>query len=200
MGKVENNKAFFVQRLGAFLIDMFIVTFLASLIAVPFSSINKNDNTEEKIIELMEQYQNPEIVDDDFVAQMTDLYYQSARSSGLISLITIGVYLLYFVVYQMRKKGQTIGKKLMKIRVVSDVGELNMNQLLFRAFIADFILVELISFILMLFASKSSYIYSVFLVESIQYLIVVISIFMIMNKRDGRAIHDKIAKTTVIRV
>lgn len=200
MGKVENNKAFFVQRLGAFLIDMFIVTFLASLIAVPFSSINKNDNTEEKIIELMEQYQNQEIVDDDFVAQMTDLYYQSARSSGLISLITIGVYLLYFVVYQMRKKGQTIGKKLMKIRVVSDVGELNMNQLLFRAFIADFILVELISFILMLFASKSSYIYSVFLVESIQYLIVVISIFMIMNKRDGRAIHDKIAKTTVIRV
>ena len=200
MGKVENNKAFFVQRLGAFLIDMFIVTFLASLIAVPFSSINKNDNTEEKIIELMEQYQNQEIVDDDFVAQMTDLYYQSARSSGLISLITIGVYLLYFVVYQMMKKGQTIGKKLMKIRVVSDVGELNMNQLLFRAFIADFILVELISFILMLFASKSSYIYSVFLVESIQYLIVVISIFMIMNKRDGRAIHDKIAKTTVIRV
>lgn len=200
MGKVENNKAFFVQRLGAFLIDMFIVTFLASLIAVPFSSINKNDNTEEKIIELMEQYQNQEIVNDDFVAQMTDLYYQSARSSGLISLITIGVYLLYFVVYQMRKKGQTIGKKLMKIRVVSDVGELNMNQLLFRAFIADFILVELISFILMLFASKSSYIYSVFLVESIQYLIVVISIFMIMNKRDGRAIHDKIAKTTVIRV
>ena len=200
MGKVENNKAFFVHSLGAFLIDMFIVTFLASLIAVPFSSINKNDNTEEKIIELMEQYQNQEIVDDDFVAQMTDLYYQSARSSGLISLITIGVYLLYFVVYQMRKKGQTIGKKLMKIRVVSDVGELNMNQLLFRAFIADFILVELISFILMLFASKSSYIYSVFLVESIQYLIVVISIFMIMNKRDGRAIHDKIAKTTVIRV
>ena len=200
MGKVENNKAFFVQRLGAFLIDMFIVTFLASLIAVPFSSINKNDNTEEKIIELMEQYQNQEIVDDDFVAQMTDLYYQSARSSGLISLITIGVYLLYFVVYQMRKKGQTIGKKLMKIRVVSDVGELNMNQLLFRAFIADFILVELISFILMLFASKSSYIYSVFLVESIQYLIVVISIFMIMNKRDGRAIHDKIEKKTVIRV
>ena len=60
MGKVENNKAFFVQRLGAFLIDMFIVTFLASLIAVPFSSINKNDNTEEKIIELMEQYQNQE--------------------------------------------------------------------------------------------------------------------------------------------
>ena len=32
-------------------------SFLASLIAVPFSSINKNDNTEEKIIELMEQYQ-----------------------------------------------------------------------------------------------------------------------------------------------
>ena len=194
------NKALFVQRLGAFLIDMLIVSFIASFFAVPFVNTDKNDKTDKQIIELMEKYQNQEIVDTDFVAQMSDLYYKSARNSGLVSLISIGVYLLYFVVYQMKKNGQTIGKKFMKIKVVSDTGELTMNQLLFRAFIADFILVEIIAFILMLFASKNSYVYSVFLVNGIQYLIVIVSVFMIMNKNDGRAIHDKIANTTVIRV
>ena len=198
MGKV--NKALFVQRLGAFLIDMLIVSFIASFFAVPFVNTDKNDRTDQQIIELMEKYQNQEIVDTDFVTQMSDLYYKSARNSGLVSLISIGVYLLYFVVYQMKKNGQTIGKKFMKIKVVSDTGELTMNQLLFRAFIADFILVEIIAFILMLFASKNSYVYSVFLVNGIQYLIVIVSVFMIMNKNDGRAIHDKIANTTVIRV
>ena len=194
------NKALFVQRLGAFLIDMLIVSFIASFFAVPFVNTDKNDRTDQQIIELMEKYQNQEIVDTDFVTQMSDLYYKSARNSGLVSLISIGVYLLYFVVYQMKKNGQTIGKKFMKIKVVSDTGELTMNQLLFRAFIADFILVEIIAFILMLFASKNSYVYSVFLVNGIQYLIVIVSVFMIMNKNDGRAIHDKIANTTVIRV
>ena len=194
------NKALFVQRLGAFLIDMLIVSFIASFFAVPFVNTDKNDKTDQQIIELMEKYQNQEIVDTDFVTQMSDLYYKSARNSGLVSLISIGVYLLYFVVYQMKKNGQTIGKKFMKIKVVSDTGELTMNQLLFRAFIADFILVEIIAFILMLFASKNSYVYSVFLVNGIQYLIVIVSVFMIMNKNDGRAIHDKIANTTVIRV
>ena len=198
MGKV--NKALFVQRLGAFLIDMLIVSFIASFFAVPFVNTDKNDRTDQQIIELMEKYQNQEIVDTDFVTQMSDLYYKSARNSGLVSLISIGVYLLYFVVYQMKRNGQTIGKKFMKIKVVSDTGELTMNQLLFRAFIADFILVEIIAFILMLFASKNSYVYSVFLVNGIQYLIVIVSVFMIMNKNDGRAIHDKIANTTVIRV
>ena len=194
------NKALFVQRLGAFLIDMLIVSFIASFFAVPFVNTDKNDRTDQQIIELMEKYQNQEIVDTDFVTQMSDLYYKSARNSGLVSLISIGVYLLYFVVYQMKRNGQTIGKKFMKIKVVSDTGELTMNQLLFRAFIADFILVEIIAFILMLFASKNSYVYSVFLVNGIQYLIVIVSVFMIMNKNDGRAIHDKIANTTVIRV
>ena len=194
------NKALFVQRLGAFLIDMLIVSFIASFFAVPFVNTDKNDRTDQQIIELMEKYQNQEIVDTDLVTQMSDLYYKSARNSGLVSLISIGVYLLYFVVYQMKRNGQTIGKKFMKIKVVSDTGELTMNQLLFRAFIADFILVEIIAFILMLFASKNSYVYSVFLVNGIQYLIVIVSVFMIMNKNDGRAIHDKIANTTVIRV
>ena len=117
----------------------------------------------------------------------------------MISLITIALNILYFVVYQLYNKGQTIGKKLMKIKIISTDGELFMNQMIFRAFIANFILVDLISFLFMLTKSKELYFYGTGIFQFIQYIIVIVSVFMIMFRKDGCSIHDKLVHTKVIR-
>ena len=51
----------------------------------------------------------------------------------------------------------------------------------------------------MLFGSKHVYFYSVAIFTMIQFIMIVISAIMIMNKNDGRALHDKIVHTKVIR-
>lgn len=197
--KVDNNRALFVQRLVAFMIDVMIVSMIVSVISYPFRDFEKVEKMEKESSQLMEKYMYSEIDMEDFISQYVDIYYQMARDNGFVSLLSIFVGICYYVVYQIYHKGQTIGKKLMKIRIVSDHGDLFMNQMIMRSFLANFVLINLISFLLMLFSSKYTYFYSSGILELIQYIIVFISIFMIVFRKDGCAVHDLLVQTKVVR-
>lgn len=196
---VNNNRALLVQRLVAFMIDVMIVSMIVSVISYPFHDFEKVENTEKEASQLMEKYMYSEIDIEDFISQYVDIYYQMARDNGFVSLLSIFVGICYYVVYQIYHKGQTVGKKLMKIRIVSDQGDLFMNQMIMRSFLANFILINLVSFLLMLFSSKYTYFYSSGVLELIQYIIVFISVFMIVFRKDGCAVHDLLVQTKVVR-
>ena len=193
------NNALFVQRLVAFLIDVLLVSLIASFISAPFVNVEKISALEKKTSELMIQLQSEEISITDYSMQYIDIYYKLARYSGISSIIVIFLNVLYFVVFQVYNKGQTLGKKFVKIRVISENGELSYNQMIFRSFISNFILVDIIMFIFMIFSSKEIYFWATIVFQGLQYIVVFISIIMIMNHKDGRAIHDKIVQTKVLR-
>lgn len=201
MGReVKNkNKALFIQRLIAFIIDIVLVAFIASLLTMPFTKVDGNEKLTKQATELQEKYLNKEISSKDYIEEYSIIYYKISRSNGLLSIVTIILNILYFIVYQFYREGQTIGKKLMKIRVVAEEGELTMNQLVIRSLIADFILVDIITFGFMLFTPKEIMGICAGMVQMIQYIIVFISVFMIMFNKDGRGLHDLFAKTKVIR-
>ena len=195
----EVKKALFLQRFLAFIIDMFLISFIASLITTPFIDTDKTAKLEKESVELMEHLQDENVDYQEYVDQYISVYYKLTRATGIDTIVSILFSVLYFVVYQVLAKGQTFGKKLMKIRVVSKEGDLSFNQMIFRSFLSNFILVNLLSFIFMLFASKRVYFYVSGCFLMIQYAIVLISAVMIMNRKNGEAIHDKIAHTMVIR-
>ena len=198
--KKELEKAMLFQRVLAFVVDVFLVTMLVSLMATPFVDVEKSNKLSKESTELMEKYQSNSIGLKDFLSEYSVLSYKMARNTGLISLLTIIVNILYFVVFQIYNNGQTLGKKLLKIRIVSNDKELTMNQMIFRSLIANFILLELLSFTFMLFSSKYTYFYGVGVFEFIQYTVVLASVIMIGFRKDGCAVHDLLAKTKVIKV
>ncbi len=195
----QSKKALFLQRFLAFLIDMMLVSLIASIIYTPFMNRERLEKIEKQELELIEQAKSADFDSDVYIEQYASIYYKSARESGLLSLITISISLFYFVVYQIMKNGQTIGKRLLHIRVISEIGELTVNQMIFRSFLANYILLSLLNFIFMLFLKNNIYFYVSGLFSLIQLIIVVISAFMIMNRKDGLAIHDKLVHTVVIR-
>ncbi len=198
-GVKEEKKAYFIQRFVAFVIDMVLVSFLASLITGPFINQEKVISLEEDAVQIMQKFVDEDIEQKEYLSSYFNIYYKMARETGITSLATIFLSVVYFVVYQVHAKGQTLGKKLMKIKVVSDEGDLTYNQMIFRSFLANSILLNMILFFFLLFSGKELYFYVSGIFTMIQYAIVFISSLMVMNRKNGCAIHDKIVHTKVLR-
>jgi len=195
----ELKKASFIRRLGAFVIDMVLVAFIAGLIATPFVDANKIEKINKDEIELITKYRTSEITPESYVKGYGEIYYELIKTNGISTFIGIILSIAYFVVLQLYNKGQTLGKKLLKIKVVSDNDELTMNQMILRSLLANFILVNIINFAFLTFASKYVYIIGAGTVEMINYILVFISVLMATTK-EGRTIHDRLAHTRVVRV
>ena len=59
--KKKTSKAYFVQRLIAFMIDILLVYTVASLVATPFIDTKESEKITEEISELINQTTNQEI-------------------------------------------------------------------------------------------------------------------------------------------
>ena len=195
----ELKKASIFKRLGAYLIDYILMVMLISIISYPFTNIEKTNEIQSKATEIIEQYQREEITAEQYMVEYSDTYYKLSKSTGVVTFITIIVYVLYFIVFQFYSKGQTIGKKIFKIQVISDKGDLSMNQIMFRSLICNMILLNIINFGLMIFSSKIVYTSVSAILSIIQYLILFISLILTTTK-EGKTIHDRIAHTRVISI
>lgn len=196
--KVE--KALFIQRFAAFILDVFIVSMVSSMIAYPFLDMNSIDKLSESSTQIVEDYMKQEISIEEYTNESISVSYEMARKQGILSLITIFLNILYFVVFQIKNDGQTIGKKLLKIKVSSNDGnQLTMNQMIFRSLIINSILVDMVNFCILLFTNQMTYFYGVGILSMIQFIIIAASAFMVMFNEKRQGIHDLIAHTDVVK-
>ncbi len=195
----ETKNALFVQRLLALLLDAFLVSFAASLIVSPFLDAEKVGNIEKQVPEVMEKYLAGEIQEDQYFAEYSNLYYSLSRENGLVTIVSLLLGVCYYIVFQLYQKGQTLGKKLLKIKVVSDSGDLFMDQMIFRGLLANSLLVDIIVIASFIFSPKTYFIYISNSVVMIQYLLMIVSAFMVMFRKDGKSIHDLLTHTSVIQ-
>ena len=200
--KIEKSpdiKAMFSQRVLAFLIDLFILSIITSLITM-FIPIN---DTATKLYEeqnrVLEGYVEGTVPMEEYVNQMIDLGYDISKQTVIISIVGVVISLLYYVVYPCYNNGQTFGKKLMKIKIKkTNDKELSMNDLLIRSMINNSVLVSIINVILVLFLSKDLYLSMSSLLSSVQYLVLIISLIMIAFTKNAQGLHDKVVHTEVV--
>ena len=201
--KVKKNhdiKAMFSQRILAFLIDLVLISVMTSFITV-FVPVN---DTATKLYEeqnkVLEGYVEGTVSMEEYVNQMVDLSYDISKQTVIVSIVTIVISLLYYVVYPCYNNGQTLGKKLMKIKIKKiDESDLSMNDLLIRGMVNNSILVNIINVIFVLFLSKNIFLSASSLASVIQYLVLIISLIMIAFTRNARGLHDLAAKTEVVQ-
>lgn len=194
------EKALFIQRIIAFFIDVILVAFVSSLVIFPFTDSESLEKLTNQNTTIANQYLSQEIDVNTYMNQSMDISYEIAKQSGLGTIITLIIYILYYVVFQFYNKGKTVGKQIMKIRIVStEEGELTLNQLLFRAFVINSILANTIILLFTIFGSKNVYSLSVTIFMAIQYVLMITSAIMIGYRKDGRGIHDLIAHTEVLQ-
>lgn len=194
------NKAYFVQRLAAYIVDIMLITVISSLLTYPFTTNDTVKRLNEQSVEVVQNYVDQKIDLTKYLSQSLDLSFEQAKATGFANIIAIIILVLYFIVFQVYQNGQTLGKRLMKIKIVkNDNSDLTMNNMIIRELINNFILADLIVAIITLFG-RDFYVYGSIVVEVIQYIIIIATLFMIIIRKDGRGVADFIAGTKVINI
>lgn len=195
------EKAYFFPRILAFLFDMIIVTLIISLIGVVIPNNQNYETLHEESQKLQEHYLNGKISAEEFIRQNAYITYDLDHSTVLPYILEIVVTVFYFVIFQFYNRGQTLGKKLMGLRIVGmDDRELTINDYLYRYMLLSSILMDILLVVLVLFMSRDYYFYVIFPLQFIEIVLLLITIFMVLFRKDGRGLHDQIGHTKVVMV
>lgn len=191
-------KASFFKRLGAFIIDYFIVIFIISMITMGFSSSATNDIS-KKASELISDYQNERITAEEYTEEYSKLSYELQKSNVNMNIASITLYVGYFIIFATLNRGQTLGKKLFKIKVVSkDNKDVNVWNMLIRSLLIYNLISAIFSVIFVNFLGVNAFTNIYMVIGYIEYFVMIVSFFMVTYKKDGRGLHDIIAGTNVI--
>lgn len=184
-----------IKRIVAFAIDIVIVSLVLVILTSVFSIdpyYDKYQSTYDKYSELVKK--ESDVSKDELINLNYDLYKYRTVNNGLSIVILV----LYFGVLQMLMKGQTLGKKMMNIKVVSNKDKnLHFGNYLVRCVILNNIIFLLSTIILVYVTSGKPFYYAVYIISLMESLLYMINIFFIVFKSDNRGIHDMIAGTKV---
>ena len=198
--KNDTKNSVFLQRLVAYLIDAFIITIAISMIASLFVNSDAIQKINNELVDLINRLQNNDVSYLTYIKEVSVLELELAKQNGITTIVTLFVEILYFVVFQIYNSGQTIGKKIMKIKVISNNGELTMNQMIVRSLLINSVLLNMISLVAVTFINDPmQYLYVFGSFESIQYLFVIVTTLMVMFRKDHVSLHDMITNTRVIK-
>lgn len=194
-----------LKRVMAYIIDVLIFSIVLTPI-INWSVINPyvDEYTENysEYTELVEQANAGEIdtETDEYKDKIVDLNYNINKYKVISSSISVVGFLLYFAVLQWALKGQTIGKKIMKIRVVANNEDkkLNVGNYILRSLILNNIIFSIILIIgVYIFEAPGYYTLSM-VVSYLQLLVMSLIMLMVVLRKDYRGLHDFVAGTKVI--
>lgn len=190
-------KASFIKRFGAFVIDTFILSLVFSLISMGFFTDTKSINDE--LTNTLEQYEREEIDIEEYSNKVNELNYDLQKKSLIPNILNVVLYIGYFIVFGFLNKGQTIGKKICKIKVVNEKNDRpSIWNIAVRSLFIYGIVTLLYSIIFVNFLNKNVFSYGNVIVTYIESIFMIVAFFMALYRKDGRGLHDMMAKTKVI--
>lgn len=190
-----------LKRIIAFVIDIVIVSLVVSLINLlpldPYK--DKYKDTYEKYNEVVQKSTEDE--KNDYKGEIIELNYEVYKYRTYSSMFSATALILYFGVLPLVMNGQTLGKKIMKLRVVSNnEKKLNFWKYLIRIVILNNIWLSLINIGAVYVVSGVKFYYVTYVISMLSSLIYMLNLIMVMFRKDNRGLHDMVAGTKVIEV
>ena len=192
------NKSNFGKRLVAYILDAIIVSLIFSVLTMFIKESNNLINLNNQLNTISENFINKTITMKEYFNQYSSIEYLISKEMFLQNLFSLILMIGYFVILPYYYNGQTIGKKLMKIKIVKEDDKLTINDLALRSLLSNGIAMTFIELALIFLIKDTAYFITISILSFIQFLLVITSIFMILYRKDKKALHDIVCKTLVV--
>lgn len=191
------------KRIWAFFIDYLLVSLFLTMvyqIRILNPNYEKYNETYEKYTELISDLDSNEYLSFIESKDYKLINYDLSKYSISLVCINLIVYILYFGAFQFWNKGQTIGKKIMKIKLVSKKDNLKLWQCLLRTVILYSILFEVIKVIVITFVSVNKFYFINNILSVASSFLFYTIVLCILFRKDGRGLHDILCDTDVVLI
>ena len=199
------KKVFFTQRLFAYLIDYLVVSLvLIACITLIGLFIPANPKENEAYDNFAKSYEelltNPNDKDiNSFYKEQLDNMYIIEKSNVISLAFGIIINIAYFGAFQFLNNGQTLGKKVTKIRVVSNNSKYKYTYLtsVLRAAFTYSVFTNLIICAIFIIMKPTNYFIPYFIISFGAFIFNFANAILIAVKKDGRGLPDMICQTKV---
>lgn len=138
-------------------------------------------------------------ITDDYMSEYKQSFFDIAKYSTFQNAITFIVYILYFVLFAKFADGATLGKRLMKIKIVSlNNGKVSLLNYLIRSVILNGTLFIAINIAMVYLANINAFFVLNNIVSLTKALLFWVCVVMVVTKKNSRGLQDILAKTKVI--
>ena len=187
-----------LKRIIAFVIDIVIISLIFRVVSIlpidPYKE--KYNETYKKYTEVVKD--NKEVSDEN-KDEIIELNYEVYKYRTYSSIISASIFVLYFGVLQYALKGQTVGKKLMKIKVESSNDKkVTIWKYILRIIVLNNIWLSLLNTGAVYIFKDVNFYYVTYVISMISSLLYMMNLIMIMFRNDNRGIHDFVAGTKVV--
>ena len=186
-----------IKRIFAYLIDMFIISLLANIIfSTAFS--NNFEKYNEKANEYVERILSFGSADID-EEELMNMNYTLSKLQSPNLIIKLGLTILYFGILSYMWNGKTLGKKLLKIRVVPIKGKkLNPPLYLFRGILITNSIFNLLDILNTSIFTGEMWNGFAGMISYGKMLMSAMIIGVMIFRDDERGLHDLICRTKVV--
>ncbi len=187
-----------IKRIFAYILDFMIVAIISALIY----SLPMFERESEKYVESYNEY--IELLattgsTEPTIDEINDKTYEFMYYSKNLLIVQAVTTFAYFGVLSYLMKGQTLGKKALHIKIVSDDNGIpNANLFILRSIILTNLIPKIASILSIYLLPKSTYFQVSTPIDYISMIITFTLIGVMIFRDDERSLHDIICKTKVI--
>lgn len=187
------------RRFSAYLIDLMIIGLIFIIIYYFLPQNSEIQNLNHNLAFQNEQLLNHTIRYSEYFHSFSKITYQLDQMNILYSGLNILLISFYFIIIPLLNKGRTLGLYIVGLQIKSNKKSLNVFQLFIRNFVSNGLLYLMLSFLFVHFIKNETYFIAITILGIIQILLVIISIFMIIYRKDKRGLQDILSQTKITK-
>ena len=186
------------KRIAAYIFDFVLLITVSSLLLglIPRSDEYKRNIKEQEKL-LTESLDSKFDDDNKALKEYSTLRYKTEKETIHITLLSCVFSIAYFGTFAFFNNGETLGKKLMKIKVESD-GDNSHFWFILRAFILNGSLTSIFLVLSLFWVKPEEYFNVTILICLLHSIFIIASTITMFKREDGKGLHDLLCRTSVI--
>lgn len=196
---MKTNKASWLKRLLAYLIDIILILIIIILIE---AILPKNSNIEilnQELNQTIDKYFNKQMNFSVYFNQTALIFRDLDKARIMYSVINAILIFIYFIFIPYFFDGKTLGKKILKIKTIrNDKEYLSLKNLVVKNMIDTGLMYMLLSLALIYILPGTTYFTFTLFLSIFQIVLIIVSFIMIIKRKDKRGLNDILSGTKVI--